>query len=89
MNKIGFMQGRLCEPVDGKIQAFPSKEWQTELPVAASIGLHLIEWTLDHEDLMKNPLMHEAGRRTIRELSARHEVLIPSLTGDCFMQYPF
>jgi L-ribulose-5-phosphate 3-epimerase len=89
VNKIGFMQGRLCEPVHGKIQAFPSKEWQSELPVAASIGLHLMEWTLDHEGLAKNPLMLEAGRRTIRKLCACNEILIPSLTGDCFMQQPF
>ena len=29
-SRIGFMQGRLSELVDGRIQAFPWDSWQTE-----------------------------------------------------------
>lgn len=86
---IGFMQGRLCDRVDGKIQAFPWRDWQSEFPAAQRLGLGLMEWTLDQDRLYENPLMTEAGRARIRELSARHGVRVLSLTGDCFMQAPF
>jgi L-ribulose-5-phosphate 3-epimerase len=87
--EIGFMQGRLCDMVDGKIQAFPWGDWQTEFPAAQSLGLAIMEWTLDHEFLYENPLMTVSGQTRIRELSARHGVKVVSLTGDCFMQVPF
>jgi len=83
------MQGRLCERVDGQIQAFPWREWESEFPDAAAIDLHLMEWTLDHERLHKNPLMTTEGQEKIRALCQKHDLTIPSLTGDCFMQAPF
>jgi L-ribulose-5-phosphate 3-epimerase len=85
---IGFMQGRLCEAVDGKIQAFPWREWEVEFPAAAAIDLHLMEWTLDQERLYANPLLTTSGQSMIRALCKEHDLSIPSLTGDCFMQAP-
>jgi hexulose-6-phosphate isomerase len=87
--EIGFMQGRLCDRIDGKIQAFPWRDWEAEFPSAQAHGLGLLEWTLDQERLHENPLMTAAGQARIRELSARHGVRVLSLTGDCFMQAPF
>lgn len=89
INKIGFMQGRLSPLVNGKIQAFPWKSWQQEFPKAQALGLGLMEWTLDQEWLYENPLMNTAGQREIRSLCKSHQISIPSLTGDCFMQAPF
>lgn len=86
---LGFMQGRLSPQVDGKIQAFPAEHWRDEFPAARRIGLHCMEWTLDHEGLKDNPLMTSGGQAEIRTLCAAHGVAIPSLTGDCFMQAPF
>lgn len=83
------MQGRLCDRVDGKIQAFPWRDWELEFPRAQALGLGLMEWTLDQARLRENPLMTSAGQRRIRELSAHHGVRVASLTGDCFMQAPF
>ncbi len=83
------MQGRLSSPVAGRIQAFPVDDWQEEFSTAEKIGLELMEWTLDHEGLSANPFMSTSGRATIRELSARHGIHVPSVTGDCFMQAPF
>jgi L-ribulose-5-phosphate 3-epimerase len=88
-HQIGFMQGRLCERVDGKIQAFPWHDWENEFPAAAAIDLHLMEWTLDQERLYENPLLTADGQGKIRELCEQHGVSIPSVTGDCFMQAPF
>lgn len=86
---IGFMQGRLCERVDGKIQAFPLRDWESEFEVARHLGLALMEWTLDQSCLYENPLMTVAGRQRIGELARLYGVRILSLTGDCFMQAPF
>lgn len=83
------MQGRLCPQVDGKIQAFPWQDWRTEFPAARAEGLGLMEWTLDHERLRENPVMHPAGRKEILALCREYGLAIPSLTGDLFMQAPF
>lgn len=88
-NKIGFMQGRLSPLVDGKIQAFPWDTWQQEFPAAQSLGLGLMEWTLDQDRLYQNPLLTSEGQQEIRALCQAYRIAIPSLTGDCFMQAPF
>ena len=88
-NKIGFMQGRLSNLVKNSIQAFPKDNWREEFTIAKKIALSLMEWTLDYEDLYENPLMTELGRKEIKFLSKEFSVLIPSITGDCFMQKPF
>jgi hexulose-6-phosphate isomerase len=89
LERIGFMQGRLSPLVGGRIQAFPWLHWRAEFPVAQSLGLGLMEWTMDHDRFRENPLMTESGRREITELARQHGVLPVSLTGDIFMQAPF
>lgn len=88
-SRIGFMQGRLSPPADGRIQAFPWTCWQEEFPVAERHGFRLMEWTLDADRLYENPLLTDSGQSVIKELCRRHGLGIPSLTGDCFMQTPF
>jgi L-ribulose-5-phosphate 3-epimerase len=83
------MQGRLVDQIDGKIQAFPQTQWQQEFPIAQHLDLRLMEWTLDDQGLEKNPLCTPEGRAQIRHLSARHNLRVVSVTGDCFMQAPF
>jgi len=89
INRIGFIQGRLCDLVDGKIQAFPWNDWQKEFPAAEELDITLMEWTLDHDNLYENPLMTQEGQRAIRNLCQEHNISIPNLTGDLFMQAPF
>lgn len=87
--KIGFMQGRLSPVIDGKIQAFPSEHWRSEFHTASRCGFRLMEWTLDHDNLRQNPLLSQEGQVEINKLVCTHNLNIPSLTGDCFMQAPF
>ncbi len=87
--RIGFMQGRLSDLVDGKIQAFPWNEWREEFPRAKALGIGRMEWTIDQERLAENPLTTEGGRSAIARLARGNSIQIPSLTGDCFMQAPF
>ena len=53
---IGFMQGRLCDQLEAKIQAFPWQDWEIEFIQAAKIQLPVMEWTLDQVKLYENPL---------------------------------
>jgi L-ribulose-5-phosphate 3-epimerase len=87
--RIGFMQGRLSPPVDGRIQAFPWDSWQAEFASAQINGFELMEWTLDQDRLHENPLLTSAGQEEIAKLKQEHGMRIGSLTGDCFMQSPF
>ncbi|MDD5558621.1 sugar phosphate isomerase/epimerase family protein [Candidatus Methylomirabilis sp.] len=88
-DRVGFMQGRMSAPSDGRVQAFPWSSWREEFSVAEKNGFRLMEWTLDQDQLYENPLMTVAGQVEIRALVQRYGVGIPSLTGDCFMQAPF
>jgi L-ribulose-5-phosphate 3-epimerase len=87
-NRIGFMQGRLSPLVDGRIQAFPWAKWKDEFSLAEQINIHLMEWTLDQDRLYENPLLTKNGQAEIRALCKSHYIVIPSITGDCFMQAP-
>lgn len=88
-HRIGFIQGRLSAIVDNKIQAFPWEYWRQEFPAAMDIGLTMMEWTLDQDQLRNNPFNTPEGQDEIRNLSRDYNLNIPSLTGDCFMQSPF
>ena len=88
-DRIGFMQGRLSPVVNGLIQSFPWNNWREEMEEAARLGLHVLEWTLDHENLYANPLMTSTGQDEISKIMRELNLSIPSLTGDCFMQAPF
>ncbi len=88
-SRLGFMQGRLSPVSRGVIQEFPWNFWQKEFSIAHDLGFTLIEWTLDKKRLLENPLMTTNGQKKIKNLCKKHQVKIPSLTGDCFMQSPF
>lgn len=89
ISKVGFMQGRLSPVIKDKIQSFPWNTWQQEIITAKKIGFNLMEWTLDQDDLYKNPLMTKEGQKLINIICKKNNFSIPSLTGDCFMQAPF
>lgn len=88
-SRIGFMQGRLSPLRNGLIQSFPWENWRNEFEIANSLDFNLMEWTLDQDQIMKNPLMTLEGRNEILGLTGSFQIEIPSLTGDCFMQAPF
>jgi L-ribulose-5-phosphate 3-epimerase len=88
-DRIGFMQGRLSELIDDRVQFFPWGTWEQEFEIASQIPIRLMEWTLDHEGIDENPFMTIHGQKKISELCKKWNVKIPSLTGDCFMQAPF
>jgi hexulose-6-phosphate isomerase len=88
MNILGVMQGRLIPDENGKIQSFPRINWRLEFPILKELGLNYLEWTLDHNELWKNPILTPKGLLEIRELGERNHVEIYSATADNLMQAP-
>ena len=88
MNNLGVMQGRLIPDENGKIQSFPKLNWRLEFPILKELGLNYLEWTLDHDELWKNPILTLKGLLEIRELSEQNHVEIYSATADNLMQAP-
>ena len=89
MLSVGYMQGRLSDVVDGKIQSFPINTWEQEIVLGSNNQLNLIEWTLDHDGLSKNPLLTGSGQKKIKKILNTHGCKVSSVTADCFMQFPF
>lgn len=87
-SRIGFMQGRLSELVDGRIQAFPWDSWQTEFTLAKKIGIQLIEWTIDSKEVESNPILLSDEHNSIIKLANANNISISSVTDDFFMENP-
>ena len=88
ISRLGVMQGRLVEPSPGKIQEFPKKNWESEFPILRKLGVHLLEWTIDWQGIDDNPILNESEIPKILKLQIENELVIPSATLDCFMQFP-
>ncbi len=82
-NKIGVMQGRLSNPVDSQIQAFPMKEWKEEFDKAEKIGYELIEWVFDS---LENPIITDQGVVEIKKRIQNSKIEIHSVCADYFMK---
>ena len=87
--RIGFMQGRLSPIRNNRIQSFPWEAWSSEFAIAHSLELPMMEWTIDSERFDENPLITSEGQDAIRSLLEIHELTIPSVTCDYFMENPF
>tara|TARA_B100000989_G_C19530224_1_gene469241 strand:- start:4611 stop:5432 length:822 start_codon:yes stop_codon:yes gene_type:complete len=88
-SKIGFMQGRLVESEKkNSIQYFPEKNWIKELKIAHKNGFNIMEWTINAENIIKNPLYNGNLKRLLKAIN-KYRIKIPSITLDYFMQEPF
>jgi L-ribulose-5-phosphate 3-epimerase len=86
--KIGVMQGRLLPKYQGRYQAFPQGYWQEEFYMARQLGLEAIEFILDYNDYVLNPLMSVQGVDEIRRLMQVTGVKVRSICADYFMEAP-
>ena len=73
-HQVGFMQGRLSPIINGAIQSFPWNVWKKEVPVAKSIGLDVMEWTIDQKMLYENPLMTLSGQNEIEKICKEYNI---------------
>ncbi len=82
---IGIMQGRLLPPIDGRLQAFPGRNWVEEFRLARECGLDAIEMIFDLDGIEENPLNSNSGLRRIDELARTFDIKVRSVCADYFM----
>ena len=87
-DKIGFIQGRLSNVENGRIQIFPVKNWKSEFEVAGANNIKKIEWTIDSETIYENPLSNSKTVNEIIDIISNYNVQVPSVTCDYFMEKP-
>jgi L-ribulose-5-phosphate 3-epimerase len=87
-SRIGMMQGRLSPINNGRIQSFPSENWEKEMIEASELKFRKVEWTIDSEDFYSNPLMSIDGCNRIIDSKSKSKLDIPSVTCDYFMENP-
>jgi len=87
-NRIGFIQGRLSELVNNRIQLFPVKSWKAELKEASRNEIRTLEWTIDSETITENPLILPESIPEVVENINYFNIRIPSVTCDYFMEKP-
>ncbi len=84
--RLGVMQGRLLPKHQSRYQAHPCGRWRDEFPIAAALGLDLVEFILDFEGAEENPLL--ADVQSIRAAVAETGVGVKSICADYFMEAP-
>jgi L-ribulose-5-phosphate 3-epimerase len=82
------MQGRLLPKYQGRYQAHPFGYWEEEFPIAASVGLNLIEFILDYNGAELNPLLSKAGIEEIKKTIESTGVGVKTICADYFMEAP-
>ena len=87
-NILGVMQGRLLPKYQGRYQAHPIDEWQKEFEVAKEIELDCIEFILDYNNAIENPLLKEEGIKQIKSVIAKTGVTVKTICADYFMEAP-
>ena len=87
-NRIGFIQGRLSDLVNNRIQLFPVKDWKAELKEASINEIRTLEWTIDSETITENPLILPESIPEVIENINYFNIRIPSVTCDYFMEKP-
>lgn len=85
---IGFMQGRLVDTVNGKIQAFPKDQWRKELKIASENSFNKIELTVDLEGVWDNPLTEKKGINELKKYLKEYEIEPLACTADFIMHEP-
>lgn len=82
------MQGRLLPKYKGRYQAFPVGFWKDEFNIAKKLGVELIEFILDLNDVEQNPLIKKGGIKDINSVIKRTGVEVHTICADYFMDAP-
>ncbi len=88
MKSFGVMQGRLLPKYKNNYQAHPKDYWQKEFKIAHEMGFDYIEFILDYENYLENPLLNDTGIKEIINIVKKQKVKVLSVCADFFMISP-
>ena len=88
-HEIGVMQGRLLPKYQGRYQAHPVGYWEEEFFLANKFGLSCIEFILDFNLYLENPLMSSKGTDMILKCVHENDIYVKSVCADYFMHHTF
>ncbi len=88
MNHIAFVQGRLVNKVDNKIQAFPRDDWEKELELASKHKINFIELTVDLNRIWENPVASSLGVIKLKNKLSLCGIKVLACTADFIMHNP-
>ncbi len=86
---LGIIQGRLLPRYKGRYQAFPAHYWQSEFSLAKAFGFSAIEWIVDEDTFVDNPITTAKGLESILPIIKETGIAVRSLCFDLAMQVPF
>ena len=66
-----------------------SRNWIKDIKLAKKNRLELMEWTIDNENIHKNPLYNEKLFYKYKFIKKKYKLKIHSVTCDFFMNEPF
>jgi len=66
---------------------FPTTTWREEFETAAKLGFDTIEWLVEAETLVMNPLLSKAGRQEIENLTRQTGVRVDSVCAHCVLEW--
>ena len=87
-NDVGVMQGRLLPKYKGRYQAHPVGYWQDEFTIAAKLGVSVIEFIVDYDGYLNNPLIDFEGLKEVEKVVAVSGVSVKTVCADYFMEAP-
>ena len=85
---LGIMQGRLSEKNEGQYQSHPTHWWQKEFRIAKKMQFDCIEFIIDKQSAVTNPLLTEKGVLEIQNVIKETGVVVKSICADIFMDEP-
>jgi hexulose-6-phosphate isomerase len=88
VNQIAFVQGRLVNKVDNKIQAFPRDDWEKELEIANENNINFIELTVDLNRIWENPVASSLGITKLKNKLSSCDIKPLACTADFIMHNP-
>lgn len=86
--KIGIMQGRLSEPIDGELQRYPFETWADEFVIARKLGLEYIEWIYGGSYYTHNSLSTPWGLDAISRSVSTTGIRVWAVCADYFVDNP-
>ena len=79
---FGIVQGRLTAPPGNELQWFPQEKWQKEFELATKIGMQYIEFIVERQHNIDNPIWREDGVENIKKLAKKNKLLLHALCND-------